>query len=403
MSQMKSSNRMKSPRVLTGLEEFGANPSRHMSAGERVGLLMNPASVGADYRSSRDVVFGAIGDQLKCIFGPQHGINADVQDNMIESDHATDPVLGIPVWSLYGESRTPTDEMLDGLDTVLVDIQDVGTRVYTFIWTLKLLMDGCADKGVRVVVLDRPNPIGGEMVEGNLLELRYRSFVGLEAIPMRHGLTIGELARWLVASGLSNCELKVVKMQGWQRWMHWPDTGLPWVMPSPNMPTYDTALVYPGGVLTEGTTASEGRGTTRPFEIMGGPWGSHGEVARELEGCGLDGVLFRPVTYEPTFHKWAGQLCFGVQSHVTDPLGFKPYLAGLAFLRTMWKLYRDEGFGWTPPPYEYEEVELPIHLLIGSSEVREAVELGVEIPEIENIWADELAGWVEESKSCHLY
>jgi uncharacterized protein YbbC (DUF1343 family) len=393
--------------VTVGLERLAKTPRRWVNDTARVGLLCNPASIDRDFRSARDVVTAALPGQLTCLFGPQHGVQADVQDNMVETDHGHDPELDIPVWSLYGEVRKPTPQMLKEIDLLLVDIQDVGTRVYTFIWTLRLVMEACGEAGVKVIVLDRPNPIGGEGVEGNLLDPSLRSFVGWEPIPMRHAMTVGELARWFRDYCKVDCELEVVEMQGWQREMLWHDTGRPWVMPSPNMPTVETALVYPGTVLLEGTTASEGRGTTRPFELVGGPWGLETRgpdaLAAAMNRRGLDGVFFRPVTFEPTSQKWTRRSCHGLQIHVTDPLTFRPYQTGLSLLSSLWKLFHADGFGWRQPPYEYEETLLPIHLLLGDRGLREGVEQGVDPLELEQSWAEPLNGWLEERRACLVY
>ncbi|GAB4250192.1 exo-beta-N-acetylmuramidase NamZ family protein [Deferrisoma sp.] len=388
--------------VTVGLERFCREPGRWVRPGERVGLLLNTASVDREFRWARDRVAALPGVRLRALFGPQHGVRSDVQDNMVESPHGVDPVLGIPVWSLYAERREPTAEMLDGLDVLLVDLWDVGCRVYTFIWTLRLAMAACGRAGVRVVVLDRPNPLG-RAAEGNLLEPEQRSFVGLEPIPMRHGLTVGELARWFRCARGVECELDVVPVEGWDPGGLWPEVGRPWIMPSPNMPTFDTALVYPGTVLLEGTTASEGRGTTRPFEIVGGPWVGGEALARRLERYGLPGVVFRPVGFEPTFQKWAGRPCEGVHLHVTDPAAFRPYRTGLAILAALWDLASDRGFGWRPPPYEYETERLPIHLLLGSERLREAIEAGADPREMESGWAEDLRRWEEETAMVRLY
>lgn len=389
--------------VEIGLEAFAREPGRWVRPGERAGLLMSAASVDAWYRSARDVVAGALGERLVCLFGPQHGVYADVQDNMVESAHGKDPRLGIPVWSLYGETRVPKPRMLKGLDVLLVDLQDVGTRVYTYFWTLRNVLGACAREGVRVVVLDRPNPIGGVEVEGNVLEEDLRSFVGLEPIPMRHGMTVGEIAKWFVECRGVDCELDVVPLSGWRREMHWPDTGRPWVMTSPNLPAYETALVYPGTVLLEGTNASEGRGTTRPFEIVGGAWGRAEELAEALSAKKLPGAVFRPLAFQPTFHKWCGETCHGFQLHVTDVRAFRPYATGLAILSAFWKLYAETGFDWRAPPYEYEEFELPIHLLLGSRKLREAIEAGADLDEMERSWQGPLESWMKERAGCLLY
>ena len=257
-------------RAMSGLDVLVAGNGPDLR-GERLGLILHPASVTSDLRFSADALLTA-GLDLEVLFGPQHGARGEKQDNMIESDHYTDPVTGLRVHSLYSEVRKPTPEMLDGLDAVLFDLQDVGVRVYTFVWTMALAMQACAEAGVRFIVLDRPNPIGGLVREGPVLREGYESFVGLYPIPLRHGLTAGELARWLVRVQSIDVDLTVVPCSGWRRWMSWDDTGLPWVLPSPNLPTPTSCDVYPGMVLFEGTLLSEGRGTTRPFEFFGAPW-----------------------------------------------------------------------------------------------------------------------------------
>lgn len=390
-------------KVAPGLEIFAADPARYVRPGERAGLLYNTASVDSHFASARDVVFGALGARLMALYGPQHGVNSDLQDNMVETPHAVDPVLGIPVWSLYAETRKPTPRMLEGIDVLLVDLTDVGTRVYTFVWTLYLAMEACGEAGVRVLVLDRPNPIGGAAVEGNPLEMEFASFVGLAPIPMRHGMTIGELALWFTRYSGVKCEVEVVRAEGWRRDMAHSATGLPWAMPSPNMPAAETALVYPGMVLLEGTNASEGRGTTRPFELFGGPWGKPEELALALNSLKLPGAHFRPVVYAPTFHKWAGAPVHGAFLHVTDAGAFRPYLTGLAVLSTFWRLYSEEGFAWRNPPYEYEEHELPIHLLLGSRRLRKSIEHGEPLEAFEAGWSESLNVWKSERAACLLY
>jgi uncharacterized protein YbbC (DUF1343 family) len=389
--------------VEIGLEALAREPGRWVRPGARVGLLLNGASVDAELRWSRDVAAALPGVELVALFGPQHGVRTDVQDNMVESAHSIDPVLGVPVWSLYAERRQPTPEMLDGLDVLLVDLQDVGCRVYTFIWTLRLVLEACGGTGVKVLVLDRPDPLGGAPVEGNRLRPEWRSFVGLEPIPMVHGLTMGELARWFVGACGVGCDLDVVPLGGWHREMRWPETGRHWVLPSPNVPTFDTALVYPGTVLLEGTTASEGRGTTRPFELVGGPWLDSDGFAGALNRLGLPGVRFRPAPFLPTFQKWAGEPCGGVQFHVTAPAAFHPYRTGLALLRELWRAHRDDGFAWREPPYEYETEKLPIHLLLGDARLREGIEAGAELPELEALWAGDEQDWRDERRPYLLY
>lgn len=379
---------MKRPPVLAGLDVLLRGDGDSAGAGDavaglrhaRLGLIVHPASVTSDLQFSADAVRAA-GYDLRALFGPQHGARGEKQDNMIESDHYTDPVTGLPVHSLYGEVRKPTAEMLDGLDALLFDLQDVGVRVYTFMWTMALAMEACAAAGVRFVVLDRPNPIGGVRREGPVLREEYRSFVGLHPVPLRHGLTCGEMARWLNEERGIGCELTVIPSSGWQRDMSWDDTGLPWVMPSPNLPTPDSCVVYPGMVLIEGTNLSEGRGTTRPFELFGAPWLDPVALAARLARARLPGVVFRPCHFEPTFQKHAGALCGGAQLHVTDPGRFEPVRTAVEIIAAARSLARHD-FAWLDPPYEYEETLAPIDILWGGPGLREGVDAGATSDEI---------------------
>ena len=340
----------------------------------RLGLIAHPASVTSGLAHAADAI-GHAGYHLRALFGPQHGARGEKQDNMIESDPYTDPLTGVPVHSLYGEVRKPTPEMLDPLDALLFDLQDVGVRVYTFVWTMALAMEACAEAGVRFVVLDRPNPIGGLKREGPVLQEGYESFVGLHPVPLRHGLTCGEMARWLNEERGIACDLDVIPCHGWRRSMLWTDTGLPWVMPSPNLPTPDSCLVYPGMVLLEGTNLSEGRGTTRPFELFGAPWLDPARLVARLIDARLPGVTFRPCHFEPTFQKHAGTLCGGAQLHVTDPGTFEPVRTAVEILVAANALAASD-FAWREPPYEYEETLPPIDILWGNAALREGVQGG---------------------------
>ncbi len=342
-------------------------------AGQRVGLLSNPASTDGQFRHVVDVIASAPEVTLAALFGPQHGYRADVQDNMVETDHARDPRLGIPVFSLYGETREPTAEMLSGLDRLVIDLQDVGTRVYTYIHTLAHCLRVCRVHDVAVTVCDRPNPIGGLELEGPMLQPGFESFVGLYPVPLRHGLTIGEMARLCNEEFGIGARLDVLAMDGWRREMYHDDTGLPWVLPSPNLPTLDGAIVYPGMVLLEGTNLSEGRGTTRPFELFGAPWLQATRLATALNELGLAGVYFRPTDFQPTFQKHAGETCGGCQLHVTDRHQFRPVSTALAVL-SMCHALAPEQFAWREPPYEYETVKPPIDILSGSAVLRELID-----------------------------
>jgi uncharacterized protein YbbC (DUF1343 family) len=334
--------------------------------GARIGALLHPASVSSTLEHASRVLERLNGDlfRLSAFFGPQHGFLGQTQDNMVEWKSYRHLRLGVPVYSLYGEHREPTAEMLQGIDVLLVDLQDVGTRYYTFIWTLYLCMRACEKRGVAVVVLDRPNPINGVTIEGPVLSRDYKSFVGLHPIPVRHGRTIGELATQFRDEAFPKCRLSVLPMKKWRRQMWFDQTGLPWVMPSPNMPTLATATVYPGMCLLEGTNISEGRGTTRPFEIFGAPFIGAEAFSRELNGLKLPGVFFRDSYFQPTFHKFAGELCGGAQIHVLDRDSFRPFETAVQIIRCIRRL-NPESFAWKQPPYEYEQEKLPIEILLG--------------------------------------
>jgi len=359
--------------------------------GLRVGVVANPASVDHTFGHVVDRVRAAEGVTLAAIFGPQHGFRSDLQDNMIETPHAEDQARRVPVYSLYSETREPTAEMLAGLDALVIDLQDIGARIYTFIYTMANCLRACGRHGVPVIVCDRPNPIGGVDVEGETLVAGFESFVGLFPIPMRHGLTIGELARLFNDQFALGADLEVVTMEGWGRADYGDDCGMPWVMPSPNMPTLDSAVVYPGTVLLEGTLASEGRGTTRPFELVGGPWVRAEAFVDRLNAHGLPGVIFRPAVFEPTFQKHHGVTCEGCQIHVTDRAAFAPVVTGVAVIEEL-RRADPSRFAWRPPPYEYEHRLMPIDILAGSSVMREALQRGASAAAIAEGWrGDEAA------------
>jgi len=370
--------------------------------GLRVGLVCNPASVDSRLEHAADLVFGAPGVTLAALFGPQHGFRADLQDNMIESPHANDARRRVPVHSLYSETREPTAGMLRGLDVLVIDLQDVGARIYTFVYTMANCLRAAARHRIPVVVCDRPNPIGADAVEGPMLEPGYESFVGLFPIPMRHGMTIGELAVLFNARFGLGADLHVERMEGWSRGMYFDETGLPWVMPSPNMPTLDTAIVYPGAVLFEGTQLSEGRGTTRPFELLGAPWIDAERCCAGLNALQLGGVHFRPVIFEPTFHKHAREACGGCQIHVTDRRAFRPVLASVAVMAACHRA-DSTRFAWRQPPYEYEHDKVPIDILAGSPALREQVEQGVSAREIAASWEPAVAAFEPARRACLLY
>jgi uncharacterized protein YbbC (DUF1343 family) len=354
--------------------------------GRRVGIVSNPASVDGSLTHVVDALLAAPGVTLGAIFGPQHGFRSDVQDNMIETPHAKDPERCVPVYSLYSDTREPTADMLEGLDVLVIDLQDIGARIYTYIYTMANCLRACARLGVPVIVCDRPNPIGGIAVEGPMLDPAYASFVGQFPIPMRHGLTIGEAARLFNEHFGIGARLDVVEMTGWSRDQYADATGLPWVMPSPNMPTLDSAIVYPGTVLFEGTMASEGRGTTRPFELVGAPWVHAERFAAAMNAHELPGVHFRPAVFEPTFQKHAKTTCGGCQIHVRDRRAFKPVLTGVALIQEI-RAADPSAFAWRKPPYEYEHDKEPIDILAGSPALRTAIDDDASAEDIALSWS----------------
>lgn len=370
--------------VKLGLEKVLENPEKYFGT-SRVGLICNQASVDHQFRHAADLFFENSGINLTTLFGPQHGIRGDVQDNMVETSHTVDSVTERPIYSLYSETREPTESMLADVDALVFDLQDVGCRVYTFIYTMANAMKACAKYGKKMFVLDRPNPINGKDIEGNILELGHESFVGMYPIPMRHGMTVGELAKLFNTDFELRCDLEVVTMDGWSREDFYDETDAPWVMPSPNMPTNDTAVVFPGTVYFEGTQISEGRGTTRPFEIVGAPYINSRELVKSLNQLQLTGVIFRAVEFMPTFQKSAGKVCGGVFLHITDREVFKPVITGLGIAKTIYDLY-PEDFKWKESAYEYVFDRNPFDVIHGSTKLRESFEDKVELSEIEKSW-----------------
>lgn len=489
------------PRVTTGLERLYQSPPKALKS-RRLGLLANPASVTSRFVHASKVIDTIYPGQLKALFSPQHGFHAEKQDNMIESPHTIDPTLGIPIYSLYSETRIPTPEMFDDIDTLIIDIQDVGTRVYTFIYTISYCLEMAEKTGKSVIVLDRPNPIGGQSVEGNLLERGCASFVGRFPIPMRHGMTVGEIATLFNAipnhlkerfeaesssgshgSGPSpatfptnatsrkqdgpgahdgaldsrrahdgaldnsrakdgalddtgthdvafrgqsphpsyfntihdavlrrekkeRCDLIVIPMEGWRRKMLFPDTTLPWIAPSPNLPTPMSALVYPGQVIFEGTNISEGRGTTQPFELFGAPFLDTRTIFNKSADK-IEGAILRPTQFQPTSGKWQGEVCHGFQIHVEAPSLFKPYKTSLTLLKAIIECHPDR-FQWKKPPYEYEYNRDPIDLILGTPSIRETLtnensDPPMDMDALENEWQDELNQFQQLSREFHLY
>ena len=393
---------MKSVRIITlGIEAL-CQERVDLIRGRRVGLVCNQASVDHRLRHSADVLKSVEGVNLTTLFGPQHGIRGDVQDNMVETPHTRDVETGLPVYSLYSETREPTEEMLQDVDVLVCDLQDVGCRIYTFVYTIANCMRMASRLGKRVIVCDRPNPIGGVAVEGNLLEPGFESFVGQFPLPTRHGMTAGELSKMFNEHWGIGCDLEVVKMEGWSRELWFDETDVPWVLPSPNMPTLDSATIFPGTVHLEGTQVSEGRGTTRPFELVGAPYIEAGEFARQLESKGLPGVAFRPTNFLPTFQKHAGVTCGGVQIHVLERLELRPVITGLAIVKTCFDLYR-EDFRWKVPPYEYVFDKNPFDVISGTDRLRNALERGDSLEDLERSWHTELLEFTEARQRFLLY
>ncbi len=386
--------------VLSGLDVL-LGRLRTLLGGQSVGLLCHPASVTADLTPAAEALMRVKSMKLRRLFAPEHGITGAAQD-LVLVGHEKDSLTGLPVMSLYGRRLDPDPRALHGLDALIVDLQDVGARYYTYNWTMALAMKAAARVHLPVIVLDRPNPLGGERLEGNWPEAGWSSFVGLYPLPIRHGMTMGELAGYLNNKHELGCDLTVVPMLGWRRGMAWEDTGLPWVAPSPNMPTPDTARVYPGGCLVEGTNLSEGRGTTRPFEWIGAPYLDGPRLARALERRGLPGVRFRPVEFEPAFHKWKSQRCGGVQVHVTDAARFKPFATYLALIAEA-RRQAPRHFRWRRPPYEFERVRLPMDLLCGGPAIRRALERGVPLARLETSWRPDLVRFARERRPYLLY
>jgi uncharacterized protein YbbC (DUF1343 family) len=375
---------------------------RRLLAGRRVGVVCNPASLDGLFRHTADRLIGDPDVKVTALFGPQHGFRSDLQDNMIETPHAQDARRGVPVYSLYSDTREPTADMLRDLDVLVVDLQDVGTRVYTYVYTMANCMRAAARHGVHVVVCDRPNPVGGDEIEGSRLDPAFASFVGQFPIPLRHGMTIGELARLFNDQFDIHCSLDVVPLAGWRRSMYYDETGVPWVMPSPNIPTLDSAIVYPGSVLFEGTKLSEGRGTTRPFELIGAPWIDGERLADAMNARKLAGVHFRPVFFEPTFQKHAKQTCGGCQVHVLDRQRFRPVRTAVELIAEFCRQAPDR-FAWREPPYEYEHEKQPIDILFGSGSLRQTIDAGKDVGALAESWRADEEGFRRAREKYLLY
>ena len=392
--------------VVSGLDRWleEGPQSAGLRPGARIAFLAHAASVDRRAAHAVERLAGLGSFRLVRLFAPEHGLWGRAQD-MEGVDDDREPLTGRPVISLYGNgvvSLRPRAEHLADLDAIVVDVQDVGSRYYTFVYTMSYLMEAAAPLGLPVVVLDRPNPIGGERIEGPVLRPELASFVGRYPIPVRHGMTVGELAGLFNREFGIGCDLRVVEMRGWKRSMEFEATGLPWVPPSPNMPTVTTARVYPGGCLIEGTNLSEGRGTTTPFELVGAPWLDGATLASALRAEGMEGVLFRPAVFRPAFQKHAGQTCHGVQVIIEDPRTFRPFATYLVLLREVLARW-PSPFEWRREVYEFERSRLAIDLLLGRSDLRSAIETGAPLHEAEGSWQADLAGFEALRKEYLIY
>ncbi|PTX55252.1 uncharacterized protein YbbC (DUF1343 family) [Melghirimyces profundicolus] len=381
-------------KVKTGLEVLLEDSER--LSGKKVGLITNPTGMTSDYRHGLDAMLDS-GIEVVKVYGPEHGVRGTEQAGDTPGSYE-DPRTGLPFINLYGKKPEEMVPLFDGVDVLVFDIQDVGTRFYTYIYTMAYTMEAAAQADKEFIVLDRPNPIGGTKVEGPVLDPEYASFVGLFPIPQRHGMTVGELARMFNEEFLGNqADLEVIPMKGWKRTDRFRDTKLPWVLPSPNMPTPETALVYPGTGMIEGTNLSEGRGTTRPFELLGAPYIKGWELAEALNKADLPGVSFREAYFTPTFSKYQGEAVGGVQVHVEDPEQFSPILTGITIIQETKKLYPDQ-FQWRKNGDSHW-----IDKLTGSDRIRKQVDEGVPAKKIAKGWKEELEEFNELRSEYLMY
>ncbi|MCA1756198.1 MAG: DUF1343 domain-containing protein, partial [Bacteroidales bacterium] len=371
-------------------------------AGRNIGVVCHAASITSDFRHAASVIAGSGNCRLGALFGPQHGIFGETQDNMIEWEGGTDTWYNVPLHSLYGRNRKPTPQMLKGLDALVIDLQDTGARLYTYIWTMHLCMEAAGEAGIPVWICDRPNPVSFLGMEGPVLKPPFFTFVGMAAIPMMHSMTIGEIALWIRDIEGVRCDLHIVGMDGWKREMPYAATRLPWVLPSPNMPTTDTALVYPGMVLAEATNLSEGRGTTRPFELFGAPWLIPGGFLNDTSIKELKGVHFRRHNFIPVFHKFSGLTCTGFQIHITDLKQFRPVETAVAIFDAAIR-NSDGNFSFLDPPYEYEETLMPFDILSGDSGIREMLINGGSLKEEKERWRAEQQEFAARFSDIRLY
>ena len=388
--------------AITGLESL-LNKFPAELKGKNIGILCHASSISGSYEHISEIFYKRNDCKLVALFGPQHGIHGQTQDNMIEWQSQKHPIFDIPLYSLYGTQRKPTPEMLKGIDIFLIDLQDVGARLYTYIWTVKLCMEACSEAGIPVWVLDRPNPVALLPFDGPVLKKEFFTFVGGASIPLCHRMTIGEMAQWIKENYYPNCILKVEWMKNWKRHSIFSDTGLPWVLPSPNIPTLQTALVYPGTVLIEALNLSEGRGTTIPFELFGAPFINSEKLKKNLDDRHIHGCVFRPHDFIPTFHKFAGELCYGMQIHITDINIFKPVCTALEIFDAIIETSKQDSLKFKMPPYEYEYTLMPFDILSGDSAMRETLISRKNIQAEKERWETEIADFRKEFKEIAHY
>jgi uncharacterized protein YbbC (DUF1343 family) len=386
----------------TGLDQIRHDTPGEL-AGKRVGILCHAPSVASDYTHITTIFRKKTDCDLVSVFGPQHGLYGQTQDNMIEWRSSVHPLYRIPVYSLYGEHRKPTPEMLAGLDAFIIDLQDVGARLYTYVWTVKLCMEACAEAGIPVWILDRPNPVGLIQFDGPVLKEDYFTFVGGASIPLCHRMTLGEMALWIREKHSINCSLKIVWMKNWRRQSLFDQTGLPWILPSPNMPTLSTAIVYPGMVLAEALNMSEGRGTTIPFELSGAPYIDSEKMKFNLDEKKIPGCVFRVHNFIPTFNKYSGQVCNGLQIHVTDPSVFLPVMTAYEVFSAVIETSPPGSLKFNDPPYEYEYKLMPFDILSGDSIMRSALLNGVPARIERERWKDEIEQFEYEFRQLSAY
>jgi uncharacterized protein YbbC (DUF1343 family) len=388
--------------VITGLESILTSfPSALI--GRRIGLLCHSPSITRHFDHITDIFHRRTDCRLTAVFGPQHGLHGQTQDNMIEWQGGRHPEYGIPVYSLYGEHRKPTQEMLAKIDVLVVDLQDVGTRIYTYPWTVKLCIEACSEAGIPVWILDRPNPVSCLPFDGPVLKKEFFTFVGGTCIPLCHRMTLGEIALWIRNKYYPGADLNVVWMKNWKRNMSYSSTELPWVIPSPNMPAVRTAIVYPGMVLTEALNISEGRGTTLPFELFGAPFIDNVDLKKNLDGRKLKGCAFRIHDFIPTFHKFESLLCHGLQVHVTDEKIFRPVETALEVFDAIIETTPEGSLRFNPPPYEYEYNLMPFDILSGDSGMRECLSSRGNLENEKQRWHQEIKEFRNEFSRMAYY